>query len=224
MDIEMRNLVAKIVVPALLALGCAVSPAAAAVVFSENFNNSGFIGTVLAGGSDTSDRYDPTTYYFINNFAGWSFNSSNTFLAVGGNNDGAVLLNENGGNSSAAVTIGGLVSGKSYTVNFLLSGDNRPGSAYVLNASVDGGPATTFNGVDGAAGSSLGTLSSFAFIAGGSTASLVFTQASANEASPIIDNISVNSAVPEPATWGLLIVGFGMVGVTARRRKAALAA
>ena len=31
-------------------------------------------------------------------------------------------------------------------------------------------------------------------------------------------------AVPEPATWGLMIVGFGLVGVASRRRKGALAA
>ncbi len=30
--------------------------------------------------------------------------------------------------------------------------------------------------------------------------------------------------VPEPATWGLLIAGFGMVGVATRRRKAVVAA
>ena len=34
----------------------------------------------------------------------------------------------------------------------------------------------------------------------------------------------VTNAIPEPGTWALLIVGFGMVGVTARRRKAAVAA
>ena len=33
-----------------------------------------------------------------------------------------------------------------------------------------------------------------------------------------------DAAVPEPATWGLMIVGFGLVGVASRRRKAALAA
>lgn len=35
---------------------------------------------------------------------------------------------------------------------------------------------------------------------------------------------SLTFAVPEPATWGLMIVGFGMVGVAARRRRPALAA
>jgi len=30
--------------------------------------------------------------------------------------------------------------------------------------------------------------------------------------------------VPEPATWGLMIVGFGMIGVVARRRKAVVTA
>lgn len=32
------------------------------------------------------------------------------------------------------------------------------------------------------------------------------------------------SAVPEPATWAMLVTGFGMVGVSVRRRKPALAA
>jgi hypothetical protein len=30
---------------------------------------------------------------------------------------------------------------------------------------------------------------------------------------------TVRSAVPEPATWGMMILGFGLVGLTARRRR-----
>ncbi|MFZ4690312.1 MAG: PEPxxWA-CTERM sorting domain-containing protein [Polymorphobacter sp.] len=37
-------------------------------------------------------------------------------------------------------------------------------------------------------------------------------------------SVSVAGTVPEPATWGLLLVGFGMVGVAARRRSAAVTA
>jgi hypothetical protein len=32
---------------------------------------------------------------------------------------------------------------------------------------------------------------------------------------------SVSGAVPEPATWGMMILGFGLVGMSMRRRGAA---
>jgi hypothetical protein len=41
---------------------------------------------------------------------------------------------------------------------------------------------------------------------------------------PIIDNVLVTQAVPEPASWAMLITGFGMVGFAARRRRTAIAA
>ena len=34
-----------------------------------------------------------------------------------------------------------------------------------------------------------------------------------------IDNVAVNSAVPEPATWAMMLLGFGAVGFSARRRR-----
>jgi hypothetical protein len=34
-----------------------------------------------------------------------------------------------------------------------------------------------------------------------------------------IDDVSYNGTVPEPASWALMIVGFGLVGVSARRRR-----
>ena len=45
---------------------------------------------------------------------------------------------------------------------------------------------------------------------------------SADNIGPVLDNVLVSQAggVPEPATWALLIAGFGMVGATMRRRRA----
>lgn len=39
-----------------------------------------------------------------------------------------------------------------------------------------------------------------------------------------LDNITISSvAVPEPATWGMLILGFGLIGASARRRRSHMA-
>lgn len=38
-----------------------------------------------------------------------------------------------------------------------------------------------------------------------------------------IDNINLTSAIPEPATWAMMIVGFGLVGAMLRRGRTALA-
>lgn len=37
-----------------------------------------------------------------------------------------------------------------------------------------------------------------------------------------VDNIAFSSAIPEPATWAMMIVGFGMVGAAMRRRNSAV--
>ena len=47
---------------------------------------------------------------------------------------------------------------------------------------------------------------------------LRFANLGADNIGPILDNVSV-SQVPEPASWAMLITGFGMVGFAARRRR-----
>jgi PEP-CTERM motif len=37
--------------------------------------------------------------------------------------------------------------------------------------------------------------------------------------STAIDNLTIGNAVPEPATWAMMIVGFGLIGAAARRRQ-----
>ena len=51
---------------------------------------------------------------------------------------------------------------------------------------------------------------------------LVFNLSSTNGTSYNVDNIVVNgiaAAVPEPATWAMMLVGFGLAGSAMRRRK-----
>lgn len=38
-----------------------------------------------------------------------------------------------------------------------------------------------------------------------------------------VDNVSVSGVVPEPATWAMMIMGFGLAGATLRRRRTAAA-
>lgn len=35
----------------------------------------------------------------------------------------------------------------------------------------------------------------------------------------VLDNLTIGNAVPEPATWAMMIIGFGFIGATARRRR-----
>ncbi len=214
--------VANLVAAVLLA--GAASGAGAATVFSEDFNAPAFVGGNLLI-NNFSDRFGPTNYYFLNEANGWTFDLGSTFLArTLDGNDGALLLNEQNGAASRLIT--GLTVGQQYTLSFLLSGDNIPGSDYVLNGSI-AGLSFSVGGTDGVSGSNPGTLLSYNFIATGTQHLLSFDEASETAASPIIDNILISTvgegAVPEPSTWALLLTGFGMVGFASRRRRPAAA-
>lgn len=64
---------------------------------------------------------------------------------------------------------------------------------------------------------------SYAFTATGTSTTLTFTSTGTTAYGAALDSVSVN-AVPEPATWALMIVGFGaMGGMLRRHRQAAFA-
>lgn len=48
--------------------------------------------------------------------------------------------------------------------------------------------------------------------------SLSFQNAGGDNVGTILDDVNIRSVIPEPASWALLIAGFGMVGAAARRR------
>lgn len=87
-------------------------------------------------------------------------------------------------------------------------GSGRPNAALGLVAS--GEPYTPYS-ISFVAGNA-GTLNAFA------------GTASADNIGPVLDNFSLSigpssSAVPEPATWAMMIIGFGFTGAAMRRRK-----
>lgn len=107
--------------------------------------------------------------------------------------------------------------GKLYTLIFKYSVIGS-GSG-TLTASVDG---NTFNvsqnGVTGNAALNF-TTATFNFLGTGNNTSLVFSSpSSANNRDPLLDFVSL-SAVPEPGTWMLMLLGFGAIGFSMRSRK-----
>lgn len=136
------------------------------------------------------------------------------------------------------------VAGRAVTVSFDVSGNQRNGSLDNFLASViftpansgtawlNSGPAdfteaamlnmlggTTF--VESISGDRSFITYSYSFIANASGAfQLGFGTLSADNIGPVLDNVLVTqAAVPEPATWAMLIVGFGLVGAASRRRR-----
>jgi hypothetical protein len=91
-------------------------------------------------------------------------------------------------------------------------GSGRPNAALGLVAS--GEPYTPY---------------SISFVAGNAgTLNAFVGTASADNVGPVLDNFSLSigppsSAVPEPAAWAMMILGFGFAGAAMRRRKERLA-
>lgn len=106
--------------------------------------------------------------------------------------------------------------GQSYTLSFWYAQDQR----------TPNGLAVTWNGAnvyavtDELIGGYQHVLST---VVGTGSDNLVFS-AYNNPAYTYLDNVSVSANVPEPSTWALSIVGFGLLGATVRRRRQQLAA
>lgn len=186
-------------------------------ILSENFNVGFHSGTISPG--DTSDNWAHTGYGAVVNANGWTFGNS-AYFATDGAGNGAILLNENGvGQASKLVT--GLVAGQSYTLQFNMWGDNIVGGMYGLDVAI-GGKHWGYDDVVHPAGyyqGSGGHLKTIVFTASADSALLSFEQVNFGAAaSPIIDNVSVTAAVPEPETYAMLLGGLALMGVAARRK------
>lgn len=187
---------------AALALVAAPTTANAATIFVEDFQ--GTPAMTVAGEVSISNGAG----YGV--CCGTTGQGTNIFAAFGGGN----------GSSGTVSTTLSTVANLLYTLTFdygSLAGNSGANDAL----------SVTINGVTTVypTSSSLNLANAFQsasidFLGTGGNVLISFTSAGAPNVDAILDNVTI-SAVPEPATWALMILGFGAVGYAARRRRAA---
>ena len=113
----------------------------------------------------------------------------------------------------------GTVAGRHYTLSFAFN----PGPG----VSEGGGETKVYFGetlvADFVGGTQGWTTHSYRVVAGGTETVLAFF-GHQDPSGSAIDAVSVTAAVPEPATWGLMLGGFALVGIATRQRTRAVAA
>lgn len=114
------------------------------------------------------------------------------------------------------------LSGVAYNVRFFLSG-NPDGPPVIKLADVQAtdNPLASyaFDRTGNSRPNMLWKPYIYKFTATGTSTTLTFTGGSGTAFGAALDNVSV-AAVPEPATWAMMILGFGFAGFAMRRRQA----
>jgi len=136
--------------------------------------------------------------------------------------NGARSLDLNGGSAGAIAQTFDTIQGVTYFVDFLMAGN--PDGAPVLKGlevAATGNNAATFN--FSTAGTSKGAMGwesmRYAFTATGTSTTLSFASLDSGAYGAALDGINV-TAVPEPASWAMMIGGLALVGAAMRRSKA----
>lgn len=228
------------VLTVLAAAAVMAMPASAVTIFSQNFetaprinNTTNVPGFTVTGGVDVISS--GTAGVLCVNAVGRCLD------LVGSPNVGSI--------TSTPIDFN---AGRLITVSFAVSGNPRAGTpADIFNFALGfTNPETIaaftlisgFQGAYGSAGAGITSMGTYteslvrnrpfvnyalSFIPT-SAGSLLLTFAGAgpnDSAGPILDNVLVGSdVVPEPSSWLMLLAGFGMIGVAARRRRSSVAA
>lgn len=188
----------KLLLTAVAAAGLSTG-ASATTIINENFQ-SGY-GVFQPSGNvslATGANYQPC--------CGTTGNTTNQFVAFGSGNQASGSIMSTSFNTSA---------GKTYTLTFDYGALGRGTDPLFVTA---GG--TTFS-VSPTANNNLDTTFkpfTYSFAGTGGPSELRFQSGGVNDADAILDNVRLVATVPEPATWAMMILGFGIVGTGLRRR------
>ena len=171
---------------------------------------------------DADTRYTASEPQHLNsNFNSLSPNGGN-FMGLDG---------DPAANGPLDQTIGGLTMGQTYELSFYWAGgelSNRTGYTSIqLTGSLGGDPFATTPYLNTATGANPGSFSgwmleNFTFTANASSELLSFLAVGTPAANlppfALLDGVSL-TAVPEPSTWAMMLVGFGGLGYAAYRRR-----
>lgn len=192
------------------------APASAVTIANGSFEDASFnpgVFTTLGAGSTaiTGWTVGGNSIDYIGSY--WQAAAGDRSIDLSGNSKGSI---------SQLLT--GLNIGGRYQVRFFLAGNPDGGAATKVAVASDGGAQsdTFFFPQAGNTKSDMGwTEQVFNFTAAASSANLTFSATLEDPYGPALDNVSISGgAVPEPASWALMIAGFGFAGAALRRRHA----
>jgi choice-of-anchor C domain-containing protein len=197
-----------------VSLAAFAAPASAVTITNGSFEsgvNPGVFTTLSAGDttSITGWKVEPNGVDYVGSY--WQAEDGNRSIDLSGNDKGGI-----------SQMLSGLTVGAIYDVTFWLAGNpDGGGSIKTAVVSDNGTQASVFNFSQvGNTRVNMGWLQQdFRFTAASSTANLVFSSTLNNPYGPALDNVSISGGVPEPATWALMIIGFGGIGAALRRRR-----
>ena len=180
--------------------------ASAATIVSENFN-SGLGAFSVTSGAPIAIITGAPGYVACCGATGNSANLTNPFVAFGA---GSVP------DSGFLSTTFNTVLGATYNLSFKFA--VLGGGSSSINYSVVGLSGTASGNANNNFDTTFQTVA-LSFTGTGSPTTLSFGSTGANSGVDTgIDDVMVTGPVPEPATWAMMLTGFGMIGFAARRR------
>ena len=174
------------------------------------------------GGYTYGETYTPV-------LPGWTIDSGTVDITQTGSTwgpayEGTNSLDLNGWDPGEISQTFKTIVGKTYDVTFAYS-RNPPSAPDPATATVSAGGqslnvvAPNDPSLFGGSGAMKWQLGSFDFVAQGPSSTITLTSTNPGNGGVFFDAVGVSGAVPEPATWAMMLIGLGGLGAVLRRNR-----